>query len=60
MLINSENLVWTKFRNVIGFVMQKDIFNENLKVEEILKFVVELLGSGKKELEKTSQLKNLL
>jgi hypothetical protein len=27
--------------------MQRDLFEENLKVKEILKFVVDLLGKGK-------------
>lgn len=32
--------------------MQKDLFDENLKVKEILEFVIELLGKGKTEEEK--------
>lgn len=40
--------------------MQKDIFNENLKIEEILKFVIDLLGQNKNQLEKKSMLNNLL
>lgn len=40
--------------------MQKDIFNENLKIEEILKFVIDLLGQNKNQIEKKSMLNNLL
>jgi hypothetical protein len=32
--------------------MQKDIFNENLKIEEILNFVINLLGKSKNHVEK--------
>jgi hypothetical protein len=46
-MINGDKMVWTKYRNVIGFVMQRDIFNENLKIEEILSFVIDLLAKGK-------------
>ena len=58
--LNCQKLVWREFRNIIGFVMQKDIFNENLKIEEILKFVIDLLGQNKNQLEKKSMLNNLL
>lgn len=51
-MINGDRMVWTKYRNVIGFVMQRDIFNENLKIEEILNFVINLLAAGKNNLEK--------
>ncbi len=50
--INSDKMVWQKYRNIIGFVMQKDIFNENLKIEEILNFVINLLGKSKNHVEK--------
>lgn len=45
--LNGEDFTWNRFRNVTGFVMQRDLFEENLKVKEILKFVVDLLGKGK-------------
>lgn len=33
--LNGEEMTWEKFRNVIGFVMQKDIFMDVLTVREI-------------------------
>ncbi len=45
--LNGEDFTWNRFRNVTGFVMQRDLFEENLKVKEILQFVVDLLGKGK-------------
>lgn len=41
-LINKEKMKWEKFRNVTGFVMQKDIFMDVLTVREIFQFVVNL------------------
>ena len=33
--INGDKMEWEKYRNITGFVMQRDIFMESLKVEEI-------------------------
>jgi hypothetical protein len=33
--------------------MQRDLFDENLKVKEVLEFAIELLGKGKTKEEKT-------
>jgi len=33
--INGDTMNWEKYRNITGFVMQRDIFMESLKVEEI-------------------------
>ena len=41
-LLNGEEMKWEKFRNIIGFVMQKDIFMDVLTVRENFRFVVDL------------------
>ena len=33
--INGDDMSWEKYRNITGFVMQRDIFMESLKVHEI-------------------------
>lgn len=58
--LNGEDFSWKRFKNVTGFVMQKDLFEENLKVKEILQFVIELLGKGKTHEEKLLILQHLI
>ena len=36
-------MTWDKYRNIVGFVMQRDIFMESLTVIEILEFVNNLI-----------------
>ena len=33
---------WETYKNIVGFVMQKDIFMETLTVREIFEFVINL------------------
>ena len=40
--------------------MQRDLFEENLQVKEILKFVVDLLGKGKTKEDKVIILQHLI
>ena len=40
--LNGKIMDYKKFKHVIGFVMQSDLFLETLKVEELFKFVVDL------------------
>lgn len=58
--LNKESFTWKKFRNITGFVMQRDLFDENLKVGEVLHFAIDLLGKGKTEEEKQKILQNLI
>lgn len=41
-LLNGDKMKWKKYRNIIGFVMQRDIFMDSLQVDEIFKFVIDL------------------
>ena len=40
--LNGDDMKWETYKNVIGFVMQKDIFMETLTVREIFEFVINL------------------
>lgn len=40
--LNGEDMEWDTYKNIIGFVMQKDIFMETLTVREIFEFVINL------------------
>lgn len=41
-LLNGNKMSWSKYQNLIGFVMQSDIFLETMSIEEIFRFVVDL------------------
>ncbi len=41
-LLNGQPMSWDKYKNIIGFVMQRDVFMESLQVDEIFRFVVDL------------------
>lgn len=59
-MLNQEIFSWKNFKNVTGFVMQRDLFDENLKVKEVLKFAIDMLGQGKSNEEKLKILQNLI
>lgn len=46
-LLNGHKMDWEEYKNIIGFVMQRDIFFESLKVNEIFRFVVDLTSDDK-------------
>ena len=50
--INGDTMTWAKYRNITGFVMQRDIFMESLSIEEIFKFVTDLIDPKESEQEK--------
>lgn len=37
--LNQQEMSWNKFKNFIGFVMQRDLFFENLTVQEVFDFI---------------------
>ena len=41
-LLNGDKMNWDKYKKITGFVMQRDIFMEELSVREIFDFVKEL------------------
>ncbi len=41
-MLNNNKMIWDKYRTIMGFVMQRDIFLEVLTIREIFNFVVEL------------------
>lgn len=63
--LNGEKIQWTKFRYVIGFVLQRDIFMEVLTVREIFEFIVKMKNQHispqerKKKVDKMIQLLKL-
>lgn len=58
--LNKEELNWDHFRNIIGFVMQRDIFFENMRVNEIFRFTVELSNPNLPEKEKQEKIKSMI
>jgi len=59
-LINNQPMSYEKFKHVIGFVMQTDIFLEHLTVNEYFKFAIDLRATGLTEPEKMSRLENAI
>lgn len=57
-LINGQPMSYDKFKHVIGFVMQADIFLEHLTVGEYFKFAVDLKAPGLTAEEKKERLTN--
>ena len=45
--VNGQKMSYEKYKNVIGFVMQADIFLEHLTVREYFKFAIDLRSTGK-------------
>lgn len=59
-LINGQPMNYERFKNVIGFVMQADIFLEHLTVSEYFKFAVDLKAPGLSKAEKDARLQNAI
>lgn len=51
---------WSEYKNIIGFVMQRDIFFESLKVNEIFRLVVDLTSDDKSDEWKNGFLKDIV
>ena len=62
-LLNGNKMCWSKYQNLIGFVMQSDIFLETMSIEEIFRFVVDLrepdLSNKEKEKRVNSVIRDL-
>ena len=58
--VNQEILIWDKYKNVIGFVMQRDIFLEEMRVNETFKFTVDLTHKDLSEKEKQRKAKEMI
>ena len=56
--INNQTMNYEKFKHVIGFVMQADIFLEHLTVREYFRFAIDLRESVRTNLEKEELLDN--
>lgn len=56
--INNQPMSYEKFKHVIGFVMQTDIFLEHLTVKEYFKFAIDLRATNLSEEEKMARLEN--
>lgn len=57
-LINGAPMNYQKFKHVIGFVMQADIFLEHLTVAEYFKFAIDLKAANLTASEKRARLEN--
>lgn len=58
--LNQKKMEWKVFKNIIGFVMQNDLFLETMKVEELFKFVVDLRKVGVSEKKKQDLVNKIL
>lgn len=59
-LLNGDEMKWNKYRSIMGFVMQKDIFMESLQVDEIFKFVIDLTDTQSSREEREEMLKQAI
>ena len=59
-LLNGHKMSWSEYKNIIGFVMQRDIFFESLKVNEIFRLVVDLTSDDKSNEWKNEFLKDIV
>ena len=58
--VNKEKMEWLKFRNVTGFVMQRDTFFEDSKVKENFDFFINLRSSNINEQQRAQKLKEII
>lgn len=58
--ISGQKMDYEKFKHVIGFVMQADIFLEHLTVSEYFKFAIDLRETGLSEEKKLERLENAI
>jgi len=58
--LNGVTMNYQKFKQIIGFVMQTDIFMEFLKVNEYLKFAIDLRYDNLSEEQKAEKLKQVI
>jgi ABC-type multidrug transport system ATPase subunit/ABC-type multidrug transport system permease subunit len=58
--LNGHPMDFEKYKNIIGFVLQKDIFYETMTVKEILDFVISLKQANLNKEEKDKKVKNLI
>ena len=54
--INRRNLSWKKHHNAIGFVIQKDVLLEDMKVSELFHFVVNMSYNNLSNTEKQQKI----
>ena len=43
--LNGQKMSWSKFKNFIGFVMQRDLFFEDMTISEVFDFIIKLKPS---------------
>jgi ABC-type multidrug transport system ATPase subunit len=58
--LNEHIMDFEKFKKIIGFVMQSDIFMEYIKVNEYLKFAIDMRYADLSEAEKNQKLENVI
>jgi len=58
--LNNEAMSYEKFKNIIGFVMQADIFLEHLTVNEYFQFAIDLRATERNTAEKKELLENAI
>lgn len=59
-LLNGHPMDYNKYKNIIGFVLQTDIFLESMTVKEIFKFVIAIKDSKMSDSQQEQKINNLI
>ena len=58
--LNKNKMNWKKYKNIIGYVAQQDLFLESLSIEDIFNYIIELKNPKMSKLEKQDKLNSTI
>ena len=58
--LNKNEINWQKYKNIIGYVSQQDIFLESLSIEDIFNYIIELKNPKMKKYERMDKINSMI